>query len=86
MDGVLLEQELPSVVAARCDQGRYRRAHIFLINNFTPVSEVMVTLYCQRWQVELFSKWIKYHRNAAKDDNRRLRDHCHRQKIFDTTS
>jgi hypothetical protein len=33
----------------------------FLTNNFTLKPELIAALYRQRWQVELFFKWIKQH-------------------------
>ena len=34
---------------------------VFLTNNFVLKSELIADLYRQRWQVELFFKWIKQH-------------------------
>ena len=34
---------------------------VFLTNNFTLKPELIANLYRQRWQVELFFKWIKQH-------------------------
>jgi hypothetical protein len=34
---------------------------VFLTNNFTLSAELIASLYRQRWQVELFFKWIKQH-------------------------
>ena len=34
---------------------------VFLTNNFTLSAELIAALYRQRWQVELFFKWIKQH-------------------------
>ncbi|MGH8821089.1 MAG: IS4 family transposase [Rhodoferax sp.] len=34
---------------------------VFLTNNFALKPELIATLYRQRWQVELFFKWIKQH-------------------------
>jgi hypothetical protein len=34
---------------------------VFLTNNFTLTAELIASLYRQRWQVELFFKWIKQH-------------------------
>jgi hypothetical protein len=34
---------------------------VFLTNNFTLTPELIADLYRQRWQVELFFKWIKQH-------------------------
>jgi IS4 transposase len=33
----------------------------FLTNNFTLPARIIAQLYKQRWQVELFFKWIKQH-------------------------
>ena len=34
---------------------------VFLTNNFTLKPELIADLYRQRWQVELFFKWVKQH-------------------------
>lgn len=34
---------------------------VFLTNNFSLSAEIIAALYRQRWQVELFFKWIKQH-------------------------
>ena len=34
---------------------------VFLTNNFALEPELIAALYRQRWQVELFFKWIKQH-------------------------
>jgi hypothetical protein len=34
---------------------------VFLTNNMTLSSRLIVDLYCSRWRVELFFKWIKQH-------------------------
>ena len=34
---------------------------VFLTNNFTLKPDMIADLYRQRWQVELFFKWIKQH-------------------------
>ena len=38
-----------------------QRRLVFLTNNFTLPPEVIAELYRQRWQIELFFKWIKQH-------------------------
>lgn len=38
-----------------------RRQLVFLTNNFTLSPQVVAELYRQRWQIELFFKWIKQH-------------------------
>ena len=35
--------------------------YVFLTNNFDWTAELVVNLYQQRWQIELFFKWIKGH-------------------------
>lgn len=40
---------------------RTRRSYVFVTNNFTLPATVIAELYQQRWQVELFFKWIKQH-------------------------
>ena len=34
---------------------------MFLTNNFTLTPKTITALYKSRWQIELFSKWIKQH-------------------------
>ena len=38
-----------------------RKRLVFLTNNFTLKPELIDDLYHQRWQVQLFFKWIKQH-------------------------
>ena len=45
-------------VVVRDDTGKRL---VFLTNNFTLKPELIANLYRQRWQVELFFKWIKQH-------------------------
>jgi hypothetical protein len=45
-------------IVARDDAGK---RVTFLTNNFALKPELIATLYRQRWQVELFFKWIKQH-------------------------
>jgi IS4 transposase len=45
-------------VVAKDDKGK---GLVFLSNNFALGPEVIADLYRQRWQVELFFKWIKQH-------------------------
>ena len=42
------------------DKERNRRL-VFLTNNFEIPAEIVAAVYKQRWQVELFFKWIKQH-------------------------
>jgi len=45
-------------VVAKDDKGKRL---VFLTNNFTLKPESIADLYRQRWQVELFFKWVKQH-------------------------
>jgi hypothetical protein len=45
----------------RCYDAENRRSLVFLTNHFGLPAEVIGELYRQRWQVELFFKWIKQH-------------------------
>jgi IS4 transposase len=45
-------------VVAKDDKGKRL---VFLTNNFTLKPDMIADLYRQRWQVELFFKWIKQH-------------------------
>jgi hypothetical protein len=38
-----------------------KRYYVFITNNFDLSAEVIAELYKQRWQVELFFKWLKQH-------------------------
>ncbi|MFA4937598.1 MAG: IS4 family transposase [Patescibacteria group bacterium] len=38
-----------------------KRYYVFVTNNFSLPAEVVAKLYKQRWQVELFFKWLKQH-------------------------
>ena len=37
------------------------KTYIFLTNNFTAKAELICELYRNRWNMELFFKWIKQH-------------------------
>jgi Domain of unknown function (DUF4372)/Transposase DDE domain len=43
-----------------CDEERNKRLQ-FLTNNFTLPAQTIADIYKQRWQAELFFKWIKQH-------------------------
>lgn len=45
----------------RCYDAQHQRSLIFLTNHFGLPAAVIGELYRQRWQVELFFKWIKQH-------------------------
>ncbi len=38
-----------------------KRTFVFLTNNFQVTSDQVALLYKNRWQIELFFKWIKQH-------------------------
>lgn len=40
-----------------------KQTYVFLTNDFTSKAETIAELYKNRWQVELFFKWIKQHLN-----------------------
>ena len=44
-----------------CDPDTGKRLVVFLTNNFTLPALIIAALYKQRWQLELFFKWIKQH-------------------------
>ena len=61
MTGFYASRDYPAPlrrVVAKDDNGKRLT---FLTNNFTLVPEMIADLYRQRWQVELFFKWIKQH-------------------------
>jgi len=43
------------------DAGDGRERLVFITNNFTIPADTVAAIYRQRWQVELFFKWIKQH-------------------------
>jgi IS4 transposase len=45
----------------RCYDAENKRSLVFLTNHFGLPAAVISELYRQRWQVELFFKWIKQH-------------------------
>lgn len=59
--GAASRRDYPEVlrrVVAKDDKGKRL---VFLTNNFTLAPAVIAQVYRQRWQVELFFKWIKQH-------------------------
>ncbi len=72
-DGILCDQII--VLTTPKTQGRYpdklrrvkyfnseiNKKFVFITNNFSLLSITIANLYKQRWQIELFFKWIKQH-------------------------
>jgi Transposase DDE domain/Domain of unknown function (DUF4372) len=62
LDGFYTRQDYPQQLrrVRFCDPETDKRL-VFLTNNFTLPAATVAALYKQRWQVELFFKWIKQH-------------------------
>ena len=45
----------------RCYDVEHARSRVLLTNHFGLPALVVAQLYRQRWQVELFFKWVKQH-------------------------
>ena len=62
LDGFYTKKDYPQHLrrVSFCDPETGKRL-IFLTNNFTLSAETIAAIYKQRWQVELFFKWIKQH-------------------------
>ena len=62
LDGFYTKKDYPQHLRriSFCDLETGKRL-VFLTNNFTLPAETIAALYKQRWQVELFFKWIKQH-------------------------
>ena len=61
LSGQLAGKDYPTTmrrVVVKDDTGKRL---VFLTNNFSLKPELIADLYRQRWQVELFFKWIKQH-------------------------
>ena len=62
LDGFYTKKDYPQHLRriSFCDPETGKRL-VFLTNNFTLPAETIAAIYKQRWQVELFFKWIKQH-------------------------
>jgi len=54
-------KEYPQVIRRVVAKDENGKRLAFLTNNFALSPEMIAALYRQRWQVELFFKWIKQH-------------------------
>jgi hypothetical protein len=61
MSGYLAGKDYPTSMRRIVVKDAARKRMVFLINNFTLKPGLVADLYRQRWQVELFFKWIKQH-------------------------
>jgi transposase len=62
LDGFYAKKDYPQQLRRiRFNDPETRKTLIFLSNNFTLSSPTICALYKNRWQVELFFKWIKQH-------------------------
>lgn len=62
LDGVYARRDYPDKMRRIKYYDQSKKKHfVFLTNNFDLEAETIVELYRNRWQVELFFKWIKQH-------------------------
>ena len=62
LSGVKAEKNYPTTLRrVRFHDERTGKILVFLTNNFLLPAHIIAALYKQRWQVELFFKWIKQH-------------------------
>lgn len=62
LDGFYTRQEYPDQLRRICFRDSVTgKRFVFLTNNFVLPARTIAALYKQRWQVELFFKWIKQH-------------------------
>lgn len=64
--GVLRKQHYPTKYPEKLRRIKYydietNHSYVFITNNFELPASVIAELYKQRWQVELFFKWLKQH-------------------------
>jgi hypothetical protein len=62
LDGFYAKKDYPQQLRRiRFNDPETGKTLVFLTNNFTLSSQIICALYKNRWQVELFFKWIKQH-------------------------
>ena len=61
LSGQLAGKDYPTTLRRVVIKDDAGKRLVFLTNNFTLKPELIADLYRQRWQVELFFKWIKQH-------------------------
>ena len=61
LSGHLAAKDYPTTMRRVVVRDETGKRLVFLTNNFTLKPELIADLYRQRWQVELFFKWIKQH-------------------------
>ena len=61
LSGRLAGKDYPTTMLRVVVKNDAEKRLVFLTNNFTLKPEFIADLYRQRWQVELFFKWIKQH-------------------------
>jgi len=61
LSGHLANKDYPTAIRRIVVKDNTGKRLVFLTNNFTLTPELIADLYRQRWQVELFFKWIKQH-------------------------
>jgi len=59
--GTLLNKKYPDVLRRIKYTDEMGHTYVFLTNNMTVSAESITLLYKNRWQIELFFKWIKQH-------------------------
>lgn len=62
LTGIKTREYYPSPLRrVKCRDAETGTTYVFLTNNFTVSAESIALLYRNRWQVELFFRWIKQH-------------------------